>query len=125
MIETNPAIRWLDSGDVVDSEDVRPAKSLLAYLDEDALDRQLSFPLAALTARTTTSRDEPYAELRAIRAIGLSEDRRQAAQGLFCFAVGVPATARAVPIDAISVSVPSFRLSHDAHAHPRAPKQGR
>jgi DNA-binding IclR family transcriptional regulator len=86
-------------------------KSLLAWLDEDELDNRLSFPLPALTDRTLTQRSELYEELRHVRAQGFAEDHEEAAQGLFCFAITVPSTG--LPTDAISVSVPSFRLTEN------------
>lgn len=84
-------------------------KALLAQREPEVVRRSLTFPLQALTSRTITDWVPLRAELRHTRRLGYAVDREEAAEGLCCFAI-VPATP--VPsLDAISVSVPTFRLA--------------
>ncbi len=86
-------------------------KALLAARDDDAVRALLRFPLPQLTANTLTTADALSTELARTRERGYAIDDGEAAEGLRCFAVTVPADG--VPTDAISVSVPMFRLSAD------------
>jgi DNA-binding IclR family transcriptional regulator len=92
-------------------------KALLAARDDAEVHSLLRPPLTALTARTLTDPDVLSANLRDTRARGYAVDEGEAAEGLRCFAVVVPAGggrgAGAAPTDAISVSVPAFRLDED------------
>ena len=82
-------------------------KALLAQRDPSDVRRSLTFPLEALTSRTITDWKRLRAALQRTREQGYAVDREEAAEGLCCFAV-----APALPsLDAISVSVPTFRLS--------------
>ncbi len=85
-------------------------KALLAARDDDAVRSLLRPPLGSLTTRTMTEVGSVLAELAEIRVRGWSHDDGEAAEGLRCFAVVVPAGRGVTPTDAISVSVPSFRL---------------
>ena len=89
-------------------------KSLLAARDDDEVRALLHPPLAALTARTLTEWEPLAADLAATRDRGYAVDDQEAAEGLRCFAVAVPTgrgpQAAQPPTDAISVSVPTFRL---------------
>ena len=89
-------------------------KALLAARDDEALGHLVKPPLPALTDRTITEWEPLHAELTATRARGYAVDDGEAAEGLRCFAVTVPAPhlrhGAGIPTDAISVSVPSFRL---------------
>jgi DNA-binding IclR family transcriptional regulator len=87
-------------------------KALLAA-DPDARAR-LSGPLVPLTPRTLTDLAAVEADLALTRARGYAIDDGEAAEGLRCFAVVVPAgRGDGAPTDAISVSVPSFRLDDE------------
>jgi len=87
-------------------------KALLAQRDPADVRRSLAFPLEALTRHTITDWERLRAELQRTREQGYAVDREEAAEGLCCFAV-----APALPsLDAISVSVPTFRLS-PTHEH--------
>lgn len=90
-------------------------KALLAARDDETVRGSLSFPLPALTARTLTEWEPLAAELAATRARGYAIDDGEAADGLRCFSVTVPRgglPGRDGPAtDAISVSVPTFRLT--------------
>jgi DNA-binding IclR family transcriptional regulator len=88
-------------------------KVLLSGLDTGELDRRLRFPLTALTENTITERDALYAELRRTALRGYAVDEQEASLGLYCFAAAVPSLRSDPPTDAISVSVPSFRLSDE------------
>jgi DNA-binding IclR family transcriptional regulator len=87
-------------------------KALLAA-DPDAKAR-LSGPLVPLTPHTLTDLAAVEADLALTRARGYAIDDGEAAEGLRCFAVVVPAgRGDGAPTDAISVSVPSFRLDDE------------
>jgi DNA-binding IclR family transcriptional regulator len=85
-------------------------KALLAARDDDVVRTLLRPPLSPLTASTLVDVDQVLADLGRIRERGWSYDDGEAADGLRCFAVVVPAERRDPPSDAVSVSVPSFRL---------------
>jgi DNA-binding IclR family transcriptional regulator len=91
-------------------------KALLADRDDATVRDLLVKPLVALTPRTLVDPAALVADLADIRSRGYAVDEGEAAEGLRCFAVVVPngrdddgggAT------DAISVSVPSFRLDDE------------
>lgn len=84
-------------------------KALLSARGEEELDTILRGPLPALTEKTLTGREELEAALRTARESGVAWDEEEAAQGLVCAATVVPA--QGSPTHAISVSVPTFRLS--------------
>lgn len=84
-------------------------KALLAVRDLESVRRSLTFPLEALTSRTLTDWNRLRAELVLTRDRGHAVDREETAEGLHCFAVTPPGTGSSS--DAISVSVPTFRLS--------------
>jgi DNA-binding IclR family transcriptional regulator len=83
-------------------------KAILATLEPDVRDRLLRTPLPALTAHTITDLDELRDELANVRMHAFAVDREENTEGIRCFAVPVP-SGRSAP-DAISVSVPIFRL---------------
>lgn len=88
-------------------------KALLAARDDGTVRGLVTLPLVSLTARTITEWEPLAAELLATRARGYAVDDGEAADGLRCFAVVVPPDRRRrlePPTDAISVSVPVFRL---------------
>lgn len=89
-------------------------KVLLASRDDAALRDLVRPPMKALTSRTIIEWDPLRAELAATRARGYAVDDGEAADGLRCFAVTVPGPhlrdGAGVPTDAISVSVPAYRL---------------
>jgi DNA-binding IclR family transcriptional regulator len=87
-------------------------KALLAARDDETVRGLLHPPLVALTGRTITEWEPLAEELAATRARGYAIDDGEAAEGLRCFAVVVPDRHRPPepPTDAVSVSVPAFRL---------------
>ena len=86
-------------------------KAILSTLEPAAVDALLEPPLKALTANTITDLDQLREELAATRERRFAADREENTEGIRCFAVPVP-SGRPVP-DAISVSVPIFRLDDD------------
>lgn len=84
-------------------------KALLAQYPAEDVDRRLPRRLGQLTDRTVTSRRDLRRQLDTIRSRGWALDDEEAADGLRCFAVALP-TSRP-PIDAISISAPTFRLT--------------
>ncbi|MFJ4339836.1 IclR family transcriptional regulator [Streptomyces sp. NPDC088915] len=86
-------------------------KALLATHDDEQVRKLLPETLPALTAHTTTDREELIEELRAVRERGFSVDREENTLGLRCFGVAIPY--RTPARDAISCSVPVARLTPD------------
>jgi DNA-binding IclR family transcriptional regulator len=86
-------------------------KALLAARDGAELRRILSPPLVALTERTLTEWGPLEASLAAARERGVAWDDEEVSSGLTCVAVAVPGAG--LPTHAVSVSVPTFRLSDD------------
>lgn len=84
-------------------------KALLAVRDLEEVRRSLTFPLESLTSHTLTDWGRLGADLELTRNQGYAVDREEAAEGLRCFAITPAGTVPA--LDAISVSVPAFRLS--------------
>jgi DNA-binding IclR family transcriptional regulator len=91
-------------------------KALLAERDDATVRDLLGTPLTALTPHTLVDPTALVADLAAVRSRGYAVDNGEAAEGLRCFAVVVPNgrdDAGRSPTDAISVSVPSFRLDDE------------
>jgi DNA-binding IclR family transcriptional regulator len=92
-------------------------KALLAARDDDELHKLLDPPLRSLTARTITTWEALRAELEVTRDRGYAVDDGETADGLRCFAVTVPhedgRDGTGPPTDAVSVSVPVFRLDEE------------
>lgn len=87
------------------------AKAILAAVDPDTLASLIQPPLAPLTAHTITDPDVLQKELAFTRDRGYAVDREENTEGIRCFAVPAP-SGRQVP-DAISLSVPMFRLDDE------------
>lgn len=84
-------------------------KCLLAYKDEEELDRLLSFPLKARTYNTITEREPLYRELRLSRERGYSMDNEEIEIGLTC--AGFPVFKKeGVPGFAISIAGATSRI---------------
>lgn len=92
-------------------------KALLAARSDDVVRALLRPPLAALTSRTLVDVDNLLADLVGVRERGWAHDDGEAAEGLRCFAVVVPAGRHGTPTDAVSVSVPVFRLDERREQH--------
>ena len=86
-------------------------KALLAARTDEELQGMLESPLAALTANTLTDWPRLQAALAAIRERGVAWDDEEASVGLTCVATVVPSAG--LPTHAVSVSMPTFRLSGD------------
>jgi DNA-binding IclR family transcriptional regulator len=85
-------------------------KALLAQRGDAEVADLLAWPLPALTPNTITERVALHAELATIRSRGWAADRQENSVGISCFAVALG------PVDAISVSVPTARLTTDLEA---------
>ncbi|MEV1285578.1 IclR family transcriptional regulator [Micromonospora sp. NPDC049679] len=83
-------------------------KVLLAERSDEAVDRLLNWPLAALTRHTITDPATLHAELATARERGYAIDREENTEGIVCFAIAVPLQSPAT--DAISLSVPAARI---------------
>jgi DNA-binding IclR family transcriptional regulator len=88
-------------------------KALLAQRPDKELATTLPTPLLRLTSHTLTDPTALMADLAAIRSAGYAVDREENSEGIICVAVAVPQRAGAVPVDAISVSVPMSRHSSE------------
>nr|WP_216853371.1 IclR family transcriptional regulator [Phytoactinopolyspora halotolerans] len=86
-------------------------KSLLAERSDAAVADLLPRPLPRLTANTVTDLETLLGELARVRATGHAADREESSDGICCFAVALPTTRPAV--DALSVSIPAFRLDDE------------
>lgn len=86
-------------------------KALLAARADDELIGILQPPLRPLTEKTVTGWDDLRSALRVARESGVAWDEEEASQGLVCAATVIPA--RGLPSHAVSVSVPTFRLSEE------------
>ncbi|MDD7732427.1 MAG: IclR family transcriptional regulator [Firmicutes bacterium] len=64
-------------------------KCLLAFCPELALEDAFSKPLKKMTANTITTREELEKEIEAIRQEGVSYDREETTDGLFCVSVPI------------------------------------
>jgi DNA-binding IclR family transcriptional regulator len=84
-------------------------KALLAERDGADVAAMMRWPAPRLTADTICRRADVMAELEATRARGFAVDREENTEGIVCFAVTVPFVSP--PVDAISVSVPTSRLT--------------
>ena len=87
-------------------------KALLAARADEDLQVLLEPPLAALTENTLTDWPRLQAALAATREMGIAWDNEEASLGLTCAATVVPSAG--LPTHAISVSIPTFRLSEGA-----------
>ncbi|SCL45786.1 transcriptional regulator, IclR family [Micromonospora eburnea] len=83
-------------------------RALLAQLSDDAVDRLLSWPLPALTERTTTRPEELRAQLAAVRRRGWAVVEEESGPGLVGVAVALPL--RDPALDALAVVAPVNRL---------------
>lgn len=95
-------------------------KSLLAARGDQAVRQLLTFPLRPLTARTVSTWESLAHDLSVTRDRGYAVDDGETAEGLRCYAVTVPPDGLhdgdQSPTDAISVSVPEYRLDKEREA---------
>lgn len=86
-------------------------KAILATRGDEEVDRSLIWPLVALTEQTIIDHEQLHAELDEVRRVGLAVDNGENAEGIRCLAVVL--NVADPPQDAISFSVPVFRLTAD------------
>jgi DNA-binding IclR family transcriptional regulator len=90
-------------------------KAILSTLDRSMVESLVPPPLERLTANTITDPQELHEELARTQGRRYAVDREENTEGIRCFAVPVPS---GHPVqDAISVSVPVFRLDDDREEH--------
>lgn len=87
-------------------------KAVLATHAPDEVDHRVSYPLVRLTAHTITDAADLHRDLAATRERGYAIDREENTEGIRCFAIAVPSRDGTAG-DAISLSVPIFRLDDD------------
>lgn len=87
-------------------------KSMLAYLDEKALEKLLKQDLVKYTDNTITDKDELLKELAKVRKAGYAFDNEENNIGLFCIAVPIFDHLGNANY-AISVSGPSVRMTEE------------
>lgn len=86
-------------------------KALLAARTDEELRAMFESPLAALTVNTLTDWPMLQAALAETREVGVAWDNEEASVGLTCVATVVPSAG--LPTHAVSVSIPTFRLSEE------------
>lgn len=93
-------------------------KCLLATLTDEEIASRLPPELEAFTPKTITSPEELIEDIGKARARRYAIDDEETAVGLRCFAMALPARgpARGATKDAISISVPVFRLDDEREA---------
>lgn len=90
-------------------------KAILSTLEGAVVESLLQPPLERLTSSTITDLDELHEELGRTRERRYAIDREENTEGIRCYAVPVPS---GQPIaDAISLSVPVFRLDDEREEH--------
>lgn len=86
-------------------------KCLLASLTDDEIASRLPHKLEAITPKTITAPEQMLEDIRRVRGRGYAIDDEESALGLRCFAIALPP--RAPTEDAVSISVPVFRLDDE------------
>jgi DNA-binding IclR family transcriptional regulator len=84
-------------------------KVLLAFSETELIDEVLRRPLRRLTSHSVTDVGLLQGELRRIRSTGVGFDREEASPGVSC--VAAPVLVRNEIVAALSISVPSQRIS--------------
>ena len=85
-------------------------KSLLATRADSSLDQLLPRELVALTPHTITDRASLWTELARCRSDGFAVDRSENSEDVQCYAVALTPRGGGPSTDAVSVSIPLFRL---------------
>ncbi|GHJ57585.1 IclR family transcriptional regulator [Nocardioides sp. OK12] len=93
-------------------------KAVLATYTDEAVLAMLPEELVALTDHTVTDHDALLAELARVRRDGYATDNEENSAGIRCFAAALPPASPGPATDAISISIPMFRL--DAALEARA-----
>ncbi len=91
-------------------------KAVLCTRDDASLAQLLPHELVALTTKTITDRPALMQELARCRSDGYAVDRSENSEDVQCYAVALSPRNGAPTTDAVSVSIPLFRLSDDLAA---------
>lgn len=86
-------------------------RALLAHYPDAEVDRRMPARLQRMTDHTLTSREQLHSVLDTTRQRGWAMDDQEVAEGLRCYAVALLLSDP--PIDAVSVAVPTFRISQE------------
>ena len=84
-------------------------RALLAYKSEEEIRNMFTTPLKSYTDNTIKSVDELLTELKITRKRGYALEREETNLMINCIAVSL--NLHNIPVDAISVSIPTFRFS--------------
>jgi DNA-binding IclR family transcriptional regulator len=90
-------------------------KAILAERSTDELAGLFGEQLITLTPHTLSSRADLELDLAQVRARGYAVDNEENSEGIRCFSVALPSHLGrgALPVDALSVSIPIARLTAD------------
>ena len=86
-------------------------KAVLATRPQAEVDGLLPRELVALTSQTITDRTALWAELAECRKAGYAVDRSENSDDVQCYAIAIAPRHGAPTTDAVSVSIPLFRLN--------------
>ncbi len=92
-------------------------KAMLATRVPSEVERLLPAELVPLTPSTITDHDALRTELDRIRSDGYAFDNEENSEGIRCFAVAISPAVPGPATDAISVSIPVFRLTDEVQGH--------
>lgn len=86
-------------------------RAILARYPDAEVDRRMPARLQRMTDHTVTSREQLHSVLDTTRQRGWAMDDEEVAEGLRCYAVALFFSDP--PVDAVSVAVPTFRISEE------------
>lgn len=113
MIETEAPFRLrAESGDADHFHSTALGKAMIAFMPAEKANGHLKTRLARFTEHTLTTRRDLDRALSLVRKFGFAIDREENELGCVCYAAPIFGWAE-TPIAAISVSVPTARLSDE------------
>jgi IclR family KDG regulon transcriptional repressor len=87
-------------------------KALLAFMDDETVQRVIDNGMSKYTDRTIVSREALIENLRAIRAVGFAISEQEYEEGINAVAAPILDT-NGYPLASIAVAGPAFRLPHN------------
>ena len=99
-------------------------KAMLSTYPPSQVDAMLPASLVRLTPSTITDREALRAELDRVHHEGYAIDNEENSEGIRCFAVAITPSTAGPATDAISVSIPTFRLTGEVQKRTIALLQG-